>query len=108
MEQTAETTEERKSLIGKRKITWADGTAEPQQSNLAISIPRHKNLVKNLLLSLSLCLSLSLSLSIYLSISLSLSILFFRLSLSISFFLSLFQILDLSSFVTDMFSILSS
>ena len=27
----------------KRSVTWADGTAEPKQVDLAISIPRYKN-----------------------------------------------------------------
>jgi hypothetical protein len=31
--------------MGKRRITWADGTAEPRQSQLAVSIPRYKNTV---------------------------------------------------------------
>lgn len=27
----------------KRSVTWADGTAEPKQVDLAVSIPRYKN-----------------------------------------------------------------
>lgn len=34
------------SPMGKRRITWADGTAEPRQSRVAVSIPRHKNMVR--------------------------------------------------------------
>lgn len=37
---------EEKLRVNKRGITWADGTAEPNKSHLAISITRHKNLVK--------------------------------------------------------------
>lgn len=33
------------SPMGKRRITWADGTAEPRQSQLAVTIPRHRNTV---------------------------------------------------------------
>mmetsp|Transcript_8988 Transcript_8988/g.13511 ORF Transcript_8988/g.13511 Transcript_8988/m.13511 type:complete len:224 (+) Transcript_8988:87-758(+) len=40
---TIDTGSSRKSTL-RRTVTWADGTAEPQQVQLAVSIPRHKNI----------------------------------------------------------------